>query len=172
MLPGEDGISLMRQIREDKEFGNVPIILLTAKSTELDKVIGLDGGADDYITKPFSILELLSRINAVLRRSNRELDPNNYNFNGLTLDINKREALLNGERVNLTYKEFELLLYLMKNKDIVLTRENIINEVWGFDFEGETRTVDVHIATLRNKLDEWSRYIHTIRNLGYKIGDS
>lgn len=171
MLPGEDGISIMKKIRENPDICDVPIILLTAKSSEVDKVVGLDQGADDYITKPFSVLELLSRIKAILRRTNRKIDIYSFDFKGLNLDITKREVKYNGEKINLTFKEFELLLYLMKNKEIVLTRENIINEVWGFDFEGESRTVDVHIATLRNKLGDWSKYIHTVRNLGYKVGE-
>lgn len=171
MLPGEDGLSIMKKIRENPETEDVPIILLTAKSSEVDKIVGLDEGADDYITKPFSVLELVSRIKAVLRRSKRTGDEQVYKFKGLTVDITKREVRVGDEKINLTFKEFELLLYLLKNKEIVLTRENIINEVWGFDFEGESRTVDVHIATLRQKVGPWSKYIHTVRNLGYKIGE-
>lgn len=171
MLPEEDGISIMKKIRNNPETSDIPIILLTAKSSELDKIIGLDEGADDYITKPFSVLELISRIKALLRRTNSQLTGDTYSFNGLTIDVTKREVRLEGEKIYLTYKEFELLLYLLKNKEIVLTRENIINEVWGYDFEGESRTVDVHVATLRQKLSDWSKYIHTIRNLGYKIGE-
>lgn len=172
MLPGEDGISIMKKIRDNPDTEDIPIILLTAKSSELDKIIGLDEGADDYITKPFSVLELVSRIKAVLRRTNRSEEEQIYKFKGLTIDITKREVRVDGEKVNLTFKEFELLLYLLKNKEIVLTRENIINEVWGFDFEGESRTVDVHIATLRQKVGDWSKYIHTVRNLGYKVGET
>lgn len=171
MLPGEDGLSIMKRIRENPETEDIPIILLTAKSSEVDKIVGLDEGADDYITKPFSVLELVSRIKAVLRRSKRTGDEQVYKFKGLTIDITKREVRVGDEKINLTFKEFELLLYLLKNKEIVLTRENIINEVWGFDFEGESRTVDVHIATLRQKVGPWSKYIHTVRNLGYKIGE-
>ncbi|NLD17094.1 MAG: response regulator transcription factor [Tissierellia bacterium] len=172
MLPEEDGISIMKKIRGNPETADIPIILLTAKSSEVDKIVGLDEGADDYITKPFSVLELVSRIKALLRRTTRQSEDQVYKFKGISVDITKREVHLGDEKINLTFKEFELLLYLLKNKEIVLTRENIINEVWGFDFEGESRTVDVHIATLRQKLKDWSKYIHTIRNLGYKIGET
>lgn len=172
MLPEEDGISIMKKIRGNPETADIPIILLTAKSSEVDKIVGLDEGADDYITKPFSVLELVSRIKALLRRTTRQSEDQVYKFKGISVDITKREVRLGDEKINLTFKEFELLLYLLKNKEIVLTRENIINEVWGFDFEGESRTVDVHIATLRQKLKDWSKYIHTIRNLGYKIGET
>lgn len=172
MLPEEDGISIMKKIRGNPETSDIPIILLTAKSSEVDKIVGLDEGADDYITKPFSVLELVSRIKALLRRTSRQLEDQIYKFKGISVDVTKRDVRLGDEKINLTFKEFELLLYLLKNKEIVLTRENIINEVWGFDFEGESRTVDVHIATLRQKLKEWSKYIHTIRNLGYKIGET
>ncbi|MFB0971426.1 MAG: response regulator transcription factor [Neofamilia sp.] len=172
MLPEEDGISIMKKIRGNPETADIPIILLTAKSSEVDKIVGLDEGADDYITKPFSVLELVSRIKALLRRTTRQSEDQVYKFKGISVDITKREVRLGDEKINLTFKEFELLLYHLKNKEIVLTRENIINEVWGFDFEGESRTVDVHIATLRQKLKDWSKYIHTIRNLGYKIGET
>jgi two-component system alkaline phosphatase synthesis response regulator PhoP len=172
MLPEEDGISIMKKIRGNPETSDIPIILLTAKSSEVDKIVGLDEGADDYITKPFSVLELVSRIKALLRRTSRQSEDQIYKFKGISVDVTKRDVRLGDEKINLTFKEFELLLYLLKNKEIVLTRENIINEVWGFDFEGESRTVDVHIATLRQKLKEWSKYIHTIRNLGYKIGET
>ena len=171
MLPDVDGISFMKRIRGNAKIQDIPIILLTAKSTEVDKVVGLDSGADDYITKPFSVLELLSRIKAILRRTKENRSELYYEYQDLVVDLTKREVRYNGEKIILTYKEFELLIYLLKNKEIVLTRENIINEVWGFDFEGESRTVDVHIATLRHKLKDWAKYIHTIRNLGYKIGE-
>lgn len=172
MLPDEDGISLMKKIRSNAKTQDIPIILLTAKSSEVDKIVGLDSGADDYITKPFSVLELLSRIRAILRRTKDNRSEVYYEYKNLVVDLTKREVRYNDEKIILTFKEFELLIHLLKNKEIVLTRENIINEVWGFDFEGETRTVDVHIATLRHKLKDWSKYIHTIRNLGYKIGET
>ncbi|WP_054252291.1 response regulator transcription factor [Neofamilia massiliensis] len=171
MLPGQDGISILKDLRDDKKTTDLPVILLTAKSAELDRVKGLDQGADDYITKPFSVLELVSRVKALLRRSKSESNTSIYKYNGLSLDENKREIDLEGKPIELTYKEFELLLYMLKNKGLVLDRETIISKVWGYDFQGETRTVDVHIATLRNKLGSWAKYIHTVRNIGYKIGD-
>lgn len=171
MLPGQDGISILKDLRADKRTKDLPVILLTAKSAELDRVKGLDQGADDYITKPFSVLELVSRVKALLRRTRTNSSSEIYQFNGLVLDENKREISLDGKALNLTYKEFELLLYMLKNKDLVLDRESIISKVWGYDFQGETRTVDVHVATLRNKLGPWSKHIHTVRNIGYKIGD-
>lgn len=171
MLPGQDGISILKDLRDDKWAKDLPVILLTAKSAELDRVKGLDQGADDYITKPFSVLELVSRVKALLRRSKSESNTSIYKYNGLSLDENKREISLEGQPIELTYKEFELLLYMLKNKCLVLDREAIISKVWGYDFQGETRTVDVHIATLRNKLGPWAKYIHTVRNIGYKIGD-
>lgn len=171
MLPGQDGISILNDLRSDKKTVDLPVILLTAKSAELDRVKGLDQGADDYITKPFSVLELVSRVKALLRRSKSESTTSIYTYKGLVLDENKREVSLEGQKIDLTYKEFELLLYMLKNKGLVLDREAIISKVWGYDFQGETRTVDVHIATLRNKLGPWAKYIHTVRNIGYKIGD-
>ncbi len=143
--------------------------MVTAKTTELDKVRGLDTGADDYLTKPFGIMELVSRVKALLRRTvyqSQEVVCGN-----ITLNDNKRTAYSAGEQVELTYKEFELLKYLMINKDIVLSREKLIDGVWGFDFAGETRTVDMHIKTLRSKLGEQGSQIKTVRNVGYKLED-
>lgn len=171
MLPGKDGLSILKEIRKDESKKALPVILLTAKSSELDKVKGLDLGADDYITKPFSVLELVSRVKALLRRTSSIKNSYIYEYKSLILDETKRSVTVNGENITLTFKEFELLMYLLKNKELVLKRESIISEVWGFDFEGESRTVDVHVATLRNKLGDWSKYIHTIRNIGYKIGE-
>lgn len=170
MLPDEDGISILNRLKRDPNVNTIPVIMLTAKSSEIDRVKGLDLGADDYISKPFSIMELISRIKAVLRRSNVEYLEDYISLNNIYLNYNKRIIRVGNNIVNLTYKEFELLYYLLKNKDLVLTREMIMNEVWGFDFEGETRTVDVHIATLRQKLGEEGNIIKTIRNVGYKVG--
>lgn len=147
MLPGEDGLHILQRLKEDASTRSVPVIMLTAKTSELDKVAGLDAGADDYITKPFSVLELLSRIRAVLRRT-------------VTSD---------GNPVELTYKEFELLCYMMRNCDIVLSRTRLMENVWGFDFEGESRTVDMHIKTLRQKLGAGGSIIKTVRGVGYKV---
>lgn len=172
MLPDEDGLQILKKLKEDSNTKNIPVIMLTAKSSELDKVVGLDEGADDYITKPFSVLELVSRIKAVLRRTQRAIESPIYVFNEISMDLEKREVKIDDKKINLTFKEFELLLYLIKNSEIVLTRENIVNKVWGYDFEGESRTVDVHIASLRQKLEDKAYYIQTVRNIGYKVGES
>lgn len=172
MLPDEDGLQILRRLKENTDTKDIPVIMLTAKSSEVDKVVGLDSGADDYITKPFSVLELMSRVKAVLRRTHKYEDTPIYVFNDITIDVEKREVRIDDKKINLTFKEFELLLYLIKNKEIVLTRENIVNKVWGYDFEGESRTVDVHIASLRQKLGDKASYIQTVRNIGYKVGES
>ena len=173
MLPDEDGFSILRRLRADKTTADVPVIMLTAKTAELDKVNGLESGADDYICKPFGVMELLSRIKAVLRRTGRKsaVSDSVLEIDGLSLDNEKRIVTYNGTEVTLTYKEFELLACLMRNKGIVLTREKLMEQVWGFDFEGETRTVDVHVKTLRQKLElaGCSGLIRTVRSVGYKI---
>ena len=157
MLPDFDGLSVLEKLRKDKSTKNIPVILVTAKSSEMDKVKGLDMGADDYLTKPFSVLELISRVRAILRRC--------------TVEESKHIVTSNGEPCTLTYKEYELLKYLLNNKGMALTRENIIINVWGYDFEGESRTVDMHITTLRQKLGECGNLIKTVRNVGYKAGE-
>jgi two-component system alkaline phosphatase synthesis response regulator PhoP len=168
MLPGEDGLGLLRRLRTDARAKALPVILLTAKGSEFDKVKGLDLGADDYITKPFGVMELISRVNAVLRRSGtgpvRELT-----LGGLTLDHERREVLVGGQRVNLTFKEYELLRYLALNAERALSRDRILGAVWGYDFEGESRTLDMHIRSLRQKLGDAGAYIQTVRNVGYKL---
>lgn len=172
MLPGDDGYEILYNIRSNNNTKNIPVIMLTAKNSEYDKIKGLDMGADDYITKPFGVMELISRINAVLRRSTK-IEINNKNslsIENIFLDSSKRIVLVDGKELSLTFKEFELLYYLMSNQDIVLTRDKLMNEIWGFDFEGESRTVDVHIRTLRQKLGKSSKLIQTVRNVGYKIG--
>lgn len=172
MLPGEDGLQVLKKLRGNPKTKEIPIIIISAKTAEFDKVKGLDLGADDYITKPFGVLELISRIKAVLRRITPISEPQTKIYiKDILLDYEKRSVMVNGEPIRLTYKEFELLYYLLKNKDIVLTRENIMNEIWGFDFEGETRTVDVHIGTLRQKLGNSGKIIKTVRNVGYKVGE-
>ena len=171
MLPGEDGISILTKLKKSDEFKNIPIIMLTAKGSEYDRIKGLDLGADDYITKPFSVLEVLSRIKAVLRRcENGEDRQNQLCIDNIVLYSDKRIVLINDEEVALTYKEFELLYYLMLNEGIVLSRDRIIEQVWGFDYNGESRTVDMHIKTLRQKLAGEGNQIKTVRNIGYKIG--
>ncbi len=173
MLPDEDGFSILRRLKADKTTADVPVIMLTAKTAELDKVNGLESGADDYICKPFGVMELLSRIKAVLRRTGRKsvVSDSVLEIDGLSLDNEKRIVSYNGTEVTLTYKEFELLACLMRNRGIVLTREKLMEKVWGFDFEGETRTVDVHVKTLRQKLElaGCSGLIRTVRSVGYKI---
>ncbi len=172
MLPKTDGMTILKELRKDPNYCDIPVIILTAKSMELDKVKGLESGADDFITKPFGVLELLARVKAVLRRSGRkESEDDVLEYNGLVLDYNKRTVFYNEIPVNLTYKEFELLHYLMLNKGIVLTRDKILSEIWGYDYEGETRTVDMHIKTIRQKLDAAGcpNYVVTVRSAGYKL---
>lgn len=167
MLPGKDGISILNEVRE---FSDVPVIILTAKTDEFDRVLGLESGADDYITKPFSILELLSRVKAILRRVKKE-DTDHLNFKNLTINTKKRTVKVDGKLVELTYKEFEMLNLFMNNIGNVITREDFLLKIWGYDYQGETRTVDVHIASLRSKLNSAGKYITTVRNLGYKFGE-
>ena len=170
MLPNEDGLSILQSLRQNSRFAETPVIMVTAKTTELDKVKGLDLGADDYISKPFGVMELVSRVKAVLRRAT----PNTvstYHAGDIFLDDEKHHVTAKGLPCELTFKEYELLKYLMMNCGIVLSREKIMDKVWGFDYEGESRTVDVHIKTLRQKLGECGKQIKTIRNVGYKIGE-
>jgi two-component system alkaline phosphatase synthesis response regulator PhoP len=172
MLPGENGISLLKKIRSSRKTENLPVIILTAKGAEHDRVKGLDLGADDYITKPFSVIEVIARIRAVLRRSTPKTEsPSALAVGGIVLSPDKRTVLVNGEEIILTYKEFELLCYLMRMKDVVLTREVLLNRIWGGDYLGESRTVDAHIKSLRQKLGEAGAAIKTVRNVGYKAGD-
>ncbi|MDR7857333.1 response regulator transcription factor [Tissierella sp.] len=171
MLPGDDGYKVLKNIRETSNTKDIPVIMLTAKNSEFDKIKGLDMGADDYISKPFGVMELVSRVKAVLRRSVKsEKIENQICVEELCIDVEKHIVLVNNVEVNLTFKEFELLHYLLKNLNIVLSRDSLMNAVWGTDFEGESRTVDVHIRTLRMKLGDAGRIIQTIRNVGYKIG--
>ena len=172
MLEGEDGYTILSKLKTDENMKDVPVIMLTAKNEEMDKVRGLDMGADDYITKPFGVMELVSRIKAVLRRFNKEVESEEKSLiilKNIKMDLEKRTVMVDDKYVKLTYKEFELLLYLIENKNIVLTRQKLTEEIWGFDYEGETRTVDVHIRTLRQKLGEANKSIVTVRNVGYKI---
>ncbi|NLV77484.1 MAG: response regulator transcription factor [Tissierellia bacterium] len=170
MLPGDDGYTILQNLRSNFKTRDIPVIMLTAKTSEFDKVKALDMGADDYVEKPFGIMELISRVKAVLRRSRKNKPDTKLTFKEISIDYEKRLVKVKGKEVNLTHKEFELLYYLMKNQEIVLSRDKIMNQVWGFDFEGETRTIDVHIGTLRLKLGDAGKYIQTIRNVGYKLG--
>ena len=167
MLPEEDGISVLKQLRSSARTCRLPVIMLTAKGTEYDKVLGLDAGADDYLAKPFGMMELLSRIRALLRRTEREV--NIYRCGVLTVNQTRHTVTVNGREVVLTQKEFEVLCLLLKNRGQVLSRERLIEDVWGYAFTGESRTVDVHVRTLRQKLGEAGAYIETVRGYGYKI---
>ena len=172
MLPGEDGVSILKKLRANPKTRNLPVILLTAKDSEYDKVIGLDSGADDYVANPFGTMELISRIKALLRRSGMNNDPVEYRKGALYLCPSKHIVKVDGKDVTLTFKEFELLCLLFRNEGIVLTRDEILSKIWGYEFDGENRTVDVHIRTLRSKLGEAGSLIRTVRGLGYKIGGS
>ena len=170
MLPGEDGISLLKKVRGAGKTKTIPIIMLTAKGAEHDRVKGLDLGADDYITKPFSVMEVVARVRAVLRRSDPKTNaPADIVIGGVALFPDKRAVSVNGTKITVTYKEFEVLHYLMRKKDVVLTREAILNRIWGSDYFGDSRTVDMHIKSLRQKLGEAGGVIKTVRNVGYKI---
>lgn len=173
MLPGMDGLDVCKEIKRDKETSKTSIIMLTAKSEELDKILGLELGADDYITKPFSIRELLARVKAVLRRSSSdEISEEIYEIGRLKVDFERHEVLINNEKVELTIKEFELLEILIKNKGKILRRETLLDKVWGYEYIGETRTVDVHIRYLRKKVeddDKNPKFIETIRGVGYRF---
>ena len=169
MLPDSDGIEVLKKMRRNPDTRRVPVIMVTAKSSEIDKVKGLDNGADDYITKPFGIMELISRVKAILRRINQDEEEKQLVFQNITLDCEKRQVTLDGENCELTYKEFELLKLFLQNAGIVMTRETIMEKVWGIDFEGESRTLDMHIKTLRQKLGDAGKHIKTVRNVGYRI---
>lgn len=168
MLPEEDGISVLKWLRSRSETKDLPIIMLTAKSSEYDKVLGLDSGADDYVAKPFGTMELISRIKALLRRTKNE--KTEYNFGRLYVNPTKHIVTVGGENVSLTLKEFEILCLMLKNRGTVLSRDRLLTEIWGYDYDGENRTVDVHIKTLRTKLKDCGTLIETVRGLGYKIG--
>lgn len=174
MLPDTDGMEILRILRNNTQTKKLPVILLTAKSDRIDKIKGLDSGADDYITKPFDVLELISRIKAVLRRSENAASPSTTSLScgNVTVETSSHKVYANGKEVTLTYKEYELLTLLISNKNTVLSRNVLMNKIWGIDFEGETRTVDVHIRTLRQKLGECGQVIETVRNVGYRVTDN
>lgn len=169
MLPDEDGISVLRKLKKDERYSKIPVIMLTAKTTEYDKVIGLDQGADDYVTKPFGVMELVSRIKAVLRRIGEPARGEMIEIGDICLNRGEHIVTVKGEPVDLTYKEFELLDCLMKNKGIVMTREKLLDTVWNMDYECESRTVDVHIGLLRQKLGTCGSMIVTIRGVGLSL---
>ncbi len=171
MLPDEDGLQILKKLREMPEMKKTPIIMLTAKGSEYDRVIGLDSGADDYVPKPFGMMELVARVKAHLRRIEPKVeDVSEYVIGDLLVNSSKHRVYVKGEEITLTFKEFELLCYLLQNRDVVLTRDKILTKIWGYNFDGETRTVDVHIRMLRQKLGSAGDVIETIRGIGYKIG--
>lgn len=169
MLPGEDGISILKKMRSRAEFRNIPVIMATAKGTEYDKVTGLDTGADDYLAKPFGMMEMIARIKAVLRRTGKKEDLKVLRIGSLELNTDEHSVFADGESVNLTLKEFDLLNLFMNHPGRVFTREQLLAQVWAADFTGETRTVDVHIGTLRMKLGNCGEYLETVRGVGYRM---
>ena len=170
MLPEEDGLSILKKLRSSPATKKIPIMMVTAKGSEYDKVIGLDNGADDYIAKPFGMMELIARVKALLRRTGKEETETEYTIGCLYVSPAKHIVQVDGKDVTLTYKEFELLSMFLKSGDVVLTRDRLLNEIWGYSFDGENRTVDVHIRTLRQKLGPAGDLIETVRGVGYKLG--
>lgn len=168
MLPDRDGLSVLKDVRAEQSTAKLPVIMVTAKTSEMDKVKGLDQGADDYMTKPFGIMELISRVKAMLRRVNLTVE-SDYEFDGIVLNDAKHQVMVEGKECELTYKEYELLKLLIRNSGIVLQRSQILDRVWGIDYEGESRTLDMHIKTLRKKLGDKGALIQTVRNVGYTL---
>ena len=169
MLPGEDGVAILKRLRDHERWRDIPVIMATAKGTEFDKVQSLDLGADDYITKPFGMMEMVSRVKAVLRRSQPKQAVSSLKLKGLTLDESQHTVTIDGERVVLTYKEYELLRLFLSHPGMAFSREQLLQTVWNTDYAVETRTVDMHIRTLRQKLGDYGRYIETIRGVGYRL---
>lgn len=170
MLPGEDGYSILEKLKKDENTRDIPIIMVTAKDAEYDKVKGLEAGADDYITKPFGMMEFVARIKAVLRRTNRNSNTDKeLKCGDLRILVGRHEVFWKDEKIELTRKEFELLIYLVENRGLVMSRNQILCQVWGYEFEGETRTVDVHVRSLRQKLGEAGNMVETVRGVGYRI---
>lgn len=171
MLPGEDGYEILRKLKSESSTRDIPVIMVTAKEAEFDKVRGLEGGADDYITKPFGMMEFVARVKAVLRRAQKQNDNKELRCGQICVHVGKHEVKIDGQKIELTRKEFELLQYLVENKGLVMTRNQLLCHIWGYDFDGETRTVDVHVRTLRQKLGESGNMIETVRGVGYRIGE-
>lgn len=171
MLPGEDGVAILKRLRSDERYREIPVIMATAKGTEFDKVQSLDFGADDYITKPFGMMEMVSRVKAVLRRSQPKQSAPLLKLKSLTLDENQHTVTIDDQRVVLTYKEYELLRLFLSHPGMAFSREQLLQTVWNTEYAVETRTVDMHIRTLRQKLGEYGRYIETIRGVGYRLED-
>ncbi len=172
MLPGTDGIEVLKILKNTAEYVDIPVIMATAKGAEFDKVDGLDLGADDYLVKPFGMMEMISRVKAVMRRCKPKTVSHILQSSGLSINLDQRTVTINGEKISLTYKEFELLSLFMRNVGLVFSRDTLYNEIWGIDFVGETRTVDMHIRTLRQKLGDYGDMIETVRHVGYKFGGS
>lgn len=167
MLPEVDGLTILSELKNNQETNHIPVIMLTAKASEYDTVLGLDTGADDYVAKPFGMMELVARVKALLRRTQKKTS---YVYRDLELNIKEHIVLVKGQVANLTRKEFDLLRLLLENQGQVLTRDQLLTSIWGYDFDGESRTVDVHVRTLRSKIEPCDSYITTIRGVGYKIG--
>ena len=170
MLPDEDGLHILKRLRAGAETADLPVMMLTAKSSEYDRVVGLDSGADDYMPKPFGMMELVSRVRALLRRAAKPAAEDKlFTAGSLAVDVKRRAVTVDGEPVILTYKEFELLCYLLENRGVVLSRDQILTKIWDYNYSGETRTVDVHIRTLRQKLGDAGTLIETVRGVGYRL---
>ncbi|MDR1510021.1 MAG: response regulator transcription factor [Synergistaceae bacterium] len=169
MLPGEDGIAILKRLRASKATAGLPVMMITAKGTEYDKVLGLETGADDYLAKPFGMMEMAARVKSLLRRTRLKTGEDEYRAGELAISVPRHTVTVNGADVALTLKEFDLLVHLMKNSGVVLSRDRILQAVWNYDFEGETRTVDTHILTLRNKLGRCGKFIETVRGVGYRM---
>ena len=173
MLPDEDGLHILKRLRAGAETADLPVMMLTAKSSEYDRVVGLDSGADDYLPKPFGMMELVSRVRALLRRAAKPAAEDKlFTAGSLAVDVKRRAVTVDGEPVILTYKEFELLCYLLENRGVVLSRDQILTKIWDYNYSGETRTVDVHIRTLRQKLGAGGALIETVRGVGYRMGET
>ena len=170
MLPDEDGLHILKRLRAGAETADLPVMMLTAKSSEYDRVVGLDSGADDYLPKPFGMMELVSRVRALLRRAAKPAAEDKlFTAGSLAVDVKRRAVTVDGEPVILTYKEFELLCYLLENRGVALSRDQILTKIWDYNYSGETRTVDVHIRTLRQKLGDAGALIETVRGVGYRL---
>lgn len=170
MLPGEDGLEILKKLKTSTNTKDIPVIMVTARGAEYDKVLGLDSGADDYISKPFGMMEFVARVRALLRRTQTASGNKKLGITNLEMNLDKHEVIADGQEVTLTLKEFQLLRYLLENQGIVLSRDQLLEHIWGYDFDGETRTVDVHIRTLRQKLGACGERVETVRGVGYRIG--
>lgn len=169
MLPGDDGVTILKKLRASSATRDLPVIMATAKGAEYDKIMSLDLGADDYLVKPFGMMEMVSRIRAVLRRSSQSKNQDILSIGGLVMNLSEHTVTAGGNRLDLTYKEFEMLRAFMSHPGIVFTRDQLLTDIWGMDYDGETRTVDVHIRTLRQKLDIYGELIETVRGVGYRM---